>query len=217
MEIRPEAVFRCTTLLGPCRRARTAAAAATRRFRMRFGTNVVRPVAASNGRTLRLRSELPSCAMARCSCRSELARPCKGAGTLSEGSWSPARMPNRPSNVKSWRKQDYTCGRSSSRARLLERTGVGPRSTCSSSVKSMGIPKRRTTAWNSVGSNLTPCRRSSGRTKLRWSRAYKGRLPCLRLGGSWRFSTRVSSARMSTGRVSWGSITSSMYPLRAAT
>ena len=43
-----------------------------------------------------------------------------------------------------------------------------------------------------------------------------GMLPCLRCGEASRFVSSVSSAVMSFGRVSWGTITSSRYPRSAA-
>ena len=45
---------------------------------------------------------------------------------------------------------------------------------------------------------------------------YSGMLPCLRCGEASRFVSSVSSAVMSFGRVSWGTITSSRYPRSAA-
>jgi hypothetical protein len=61
-----------------------------------------------------------------------------------------------------------------------------------------------------------PLRKASAGAAYRKRRVYSGMFPCLRFGVSTRFVCSVSSARISFGRVSCGTTTSSRYPRSAA-
>ena len=106
-------------------------------------------------------------------------------------------------------------------AGLVERDGVTELGAVLTGLEPARESADETTLFDSTGlaiQDLALCRRARGSAPGRrdreqhpalW-RAYSGIFPCLRFGVATRLVWRVSRARIRRGRVSWGTITSSM-------